>query len=267
MMNFAILRLRKLKSLVQISAAGRHNSRKGKVPNADPERSPQNLELVPPHSHGIASAFRERLPAKVRKNAVLGIEALFATSSKVSDVDGWAKTSLEWAKARWGADNILSATLHMDEATPHLHCLVLPMQNGKLRGRDMVGNRSTLSEMQDSYHRAVADFGLARGRVGSTRRHIPSHTLRSANASAGERERAEALAEVKLLRSEIASLRSEAQKLKQANARASEARREALRSGVAIAPQNTQPKPKKAYSVPTISEIMARGRGDRGGIE
>lgn len=267
-MNYAILRVRKLKSLVQISAAGRHNSRRGKVPNADPDLSKLNQELVVPHPEGVATAFRERLPAKVRKNAVLAVEALFATSSPVADVASWAKSSLEWAKERWGPSNILSATLHLDEATPHLHCLVLPMKDGKLRGRDLVGNRSTLSEMQDSYHRAVSHFGLARGRVGSARRHIPAHTLRSAN-SAGEREKAEALAEVKILRAEIASLKAQANKLKEANTKASEARREALRSGTAVAPQNIQPQPKrpKLSSVPTVSEIMARGRGERGGIE
>lgn len=265
-MNYAILRVRKLKSLVQISAAGRHNSRRGKVPNADPELTKLNQELVPPHPQGVATAFRERLPAKVRKNAVLAVEALFATSTPVSDVASWAKSSLEWAKDRWGSANILSATLHLDEATPHLHCLVLPMKDGKLRGRDLVGNRSTLSEMQDSYHRAVSHFGLARGRVGSARRHIPAHTLRSAN-SAGEREKAEALAEVRLLRAEIASLKMQAKKIKEANAKASEARRESLRSGAVVAPQNIeQPKRPKAYSVPTVSEIMARGRGERGGI-
>lgn len=204
--NYAILRLRKLRSFGQISATGRHNSRQGKTPNADTTKTPSNRELVA-NENGITSAVKARLPEKVRKNAVLGIEALFATSAPIADIHGWAKKSLAWAQARWGAENIVSCTLHLDEKTPHLHLVFVPLRNGKLQGKAIVGNRATLTAMQDSYHKEVSEYGLARGNTNPLRRHIPPHRLREHNATADETERAEAVAEVKLLRAELASLR------------------------------------------------------------
>lgn len=204
--NYAILRLRKLRSFGQIAATSRHNSRRGTTPNADKSRTPNNRELVPLEV-GITDAVKSRLPAKVRKNAVLGIEVLFATGAPTKDTEAWAAKSLAWAQARWGAENIVSATLHLDEKTPHIHLVFVPLRNGKLQGKAIVGNRATLTQMQDSYHQEVAEFGLARGKTNPLRRHIPTHRLREQNAAADESERAEAAAEVKLLRAELSSLR------------------------------------------------------------
>ena len=63
--NYAILRLRKLRSFGQISATGRHNARQGKTPNADTARTPSNRELVEPEN-GITNAVKTRLPERVR---------------------------------------------------------------------------------------------------------------------------------------------------------------------------------------------------------
>jgi hypothetical protein len=84
----------------------------------------------------------------------------------------WAKKSLQWAKQRYGEDNVVSATLHLDEKTPHLHIAVVPLVNGKLNARHLFGGREKLSSMQDDYAKAMEGFGLERGVKGSKAKHI-----------------------------------------------------------------------------------------------
>ena len=68
----------------------------------------------------------------------------------------------------------LQTALHLDEATPHIHCLWVPINNeGKLsyRSTEFGGTRSSLSKLQDSYAAAVADLGIERGIKFSPARH------------------------------------------------------------------------------------------------
>ncbi|MCC3592905.1 plasmid recombination protein [Microcoleus sp. PH2017_28_MFU_U_A] len=63
---------------------------------------------------------------------------------------------------------------YLDEATPHIHCLWVPINNeGKLsyRSTEFGGTRSSLSKLQDSYAAAVADLGIERGIKFSPARH------------------------------------------------------------------------------------------------
>jgi hypothetical protein len=223
MPNFAILRLAKLRTLAQVSAAARHNGRRGKVPNACATLRHLNRELVHLPPAGLVQGVRERLPAKVRRNAVLAVEAVFATSAPVADADGWARASLAWAQDRWGAGNIVSATLHRDEpqAGPHLHLVFVPVVAGRLSGKKVFGNRADLRGMQDSYWQAVSAFGLARGRSLPGLGHLTARHLREANTRATEREKALAVAQVAILQARLDAMERQTAKLFQAQARAS----------------------------------------------
>ena len=105
--HFAILRTAKLKSLGNVSASLSHTYRTRETPNADPSRADQNE-----HSHAtpaeVLQAFKERLPNKRRKDAVLGIEYFVSASPewfKGRDrafVDGYFAQSLAWLRERHG---------------------------------------------------------------------------------------------------------------------------------------------------------------------
>jgi hypothetical protein len=83
-------------------------------------------------------------------------------------VNLWAKQSLAWAKSEYG-QNLISAVIHLDESTPHIHLCVLPLKaksNGKygLCARDITGGKAKLQAMQDSYHNEMKSLGLQRGK-------------------------------------------------------------------------------------------------------
>ena len=42
-------------------------------------------------------------------------------------LDAWIDATLDWFKKEFGEKNVVSAFLHMDETTPHLHVTVVPI--------------------------------------------------------------------------------------------------------------------------------------------
>lgn len=91
----------------------------------------------------------EECGIKVRKGQSRSLEVIFGGSPEIlngltpQQVDQWAKDTIEWAKNEWGAENVLYAALHMDESTPHLHLIVVPIVKG-------VSRRSASKAAQDS---------------------------------------------------------------------------------------------------------------------
>ncbi|WP_308370368.1 plasmid recombination protein, partial [Serratia marcescens] len=75
---------------------------------------------------------RERLPEKRRKDAVLAVEYVMTASpewwntASSDQQQGFFTRSGEWLADKYGADNIVTATVHRDELTPHLSAFVVP---------------------------------------------------------------------------------------------------------------------------------------------
>lgn len=120
--------------------------------NADPEKSNLNEELVSMKSETpegkeitltINQAIRKRLNEagikKVRKDQNTAIEIILTGSPETmnnlseEDLKKWVEESMEWAGKQWGKDNIVSAVLHRDEKTPHIHIILVPLVTGQSR--------------------------------------------------------------------------------------------------------------------------------------
>ncbi|MDZ5123692.1 plasmid recombination protein [Staphylococcus epidermidis] len=74
-----------------------------------------------------------------------------------------AKTFLE---QEYGKDNLLYATVHMDEKTPHMHYGVVPItEDGRLSAKEVLGNKKALTEFQDRFNEHINSCGydLSRG--------------------------------------------------------------------------------------------------------
>lgn len=107
----------------------------------------------------------------------------------------WCDDNLKWLRETFGKDNVVSAVLHMDKQTPHLHATVIPIvtgerrkakqeqQDGKKKYRkknpqaarlcaDDVMTQKNLKRFQDTYAEAMGKYGLKRGVDGSEARHI-----------------------------------------------------------------------------------------------
>ena len=152
--------------------------------------------------HRLDNAGLER---KIGKNQVRALRVMLSGSPEdmkrirqAGQLDAWAKDSCGWLQKTFGKENVVSAVLHLDEKTPHIHATVVPITRGERRkaklereknaqsGKrtyrtkkdrprlcaDDVMARDKLKAYQTTYAEAMAKYGLQRGIDGSEAKHI-----------------------------------------------------------------------------------------------
>lgn len=190
--DYAIMRCEKLSSMGNVAASLSHNFRERDTPNADPERTPSNTQMVAASTSREAIArMRAMLPEKRRKDAVLAVEYIFTASpgwwarANAQQQDDFFSRSMEWLERKYGSDRIFAATIHRDETTPHLAAYVVPLTaDGRLSAKEFIGNRKQMGVDQTSYAETVAHLGLTRGIPGSKAKHQRVQRFYSAIESA-----------------------------------------------------------------------------------
>lgn len=205
MANFVVLHLEKAKGADTKMSA--HIERTFIAGNVDESRIHLNRELVafPEGVKSRSAAIEHRienanLKRKVGKNQVHAIRVMLSASSEAMEriqqegrLDDWCKQSVEWMQETFGKENLVSAVLHMDEKTPHIHATVVPIVIAARRKKkseecvkkhyrkkaegsrlcaDDVMTQVKLKNYQSSYAEAMLPFGLERGIDGSEARHI-----------------------------------------------------------------------------------------------
>lgn len=181
-MPYAIMRTKKLKSMGAVARSARHTHREQPTPNADPGATGRNRTVGAKGSEQVLAALERTLPTKRRKDAVLAIEYLVTASPEafkrhggaLNDLgNGYFDDALKWLYAKHGKENVISATIHLDESTPHLVAYVVPMTADKrLSCREFLGGPEKLRAMQSDFHAKVgAKRGLDRGVEGSKAKH------------------------------------------------------------------------------------------------
>lgn len=211
-MSYAILRHGKIKSTGK-GAALAHNHRTYLGDQVNIDRSLSDLNI---YANGSASQRLDALlPEKKRKDAVVAVEVLLTASPEFFDgldtdrrrlanhpeFKKWVVATEKWAKAEFGK-NLVDFVLHMDESTPHIHLLAVPLVQGRLCGKEFT-SREQMQSRQTSYAKAMAGFGLQRGEsaVETKRKHIP---LKGKPPAASSKALAAALEEVERLTAELA---------------------------------------------------------------
>lgn len=181
-MGYAILRVKKLKSFGAVARSAMHTHRERPTPNADPAMTGRNRTVGARGANQILAYLERALPAKRRKDAVIAIEYLITASpedfrrhgGRLDDTgDGYFADAFRWLQARHGRENVISATIHYDESTPHMVAYAVPMTaDNRLSCRDFLGGPEKLRTMQTDFHAKVgAPRLLERGVGGSKARH------------------------------------------------------------------------------------------------
>ena len=178
-MGYAILRMQKLKSAHSVRRSMQHAFREKDTPNADPERTPENTHIGANNTDEAMQKFKDAMPDKVRKNAVLAVEYLITASPETikdksrQQQDDYFRDALHWLEKKHGKDNVLYAGIHRDEQTPHMYAYVIPKDDrDKLNCRAFFGEKNALSVMQTDFAEQVGQkHGLERGVEGSRARH------------------------------------------------------------------------------------------------
>ena len=171
-MAFAIMRMAKIKSCVEGNARMKHNRREIACVTSNPDKKDICLilgdRMREDKNKTFTQIFHERTKGqKIRSNAVYSLEIVltFSSGGIAGNLNEWVKTNADWLRKHFGEENIIDCRLHLSEKTPHIHAMILPIdENGKLNCRRYTGgNKHKMSEFQDDYGRAMEKFGLERG--------------------------------------------------------------------------------------------------------
>jgi Plasmid recombination enzyme len=174
-MTHAVLRVAKLKGRRIIVTAAKHNCReiaaeRGAHSHIDASRIALNYAIRGGEtSSAIVAQAAQRMAtagidaARLRKDAVRGIEFLFSPSRDAQlDHRAFFTACTDWAAQRFGgADNLVSSIVHVDEALPHCHVLIVPISGGRMVGSDMLGAGAHFaSVLQDFQEKVCVPYGL-----------------------------------------------------------------------------------------------------------
>ena len=217
-LEYAIFRTEPINNLNDLAQIGSHNQRKKKAyksnPDIDVELSINNIDLVPLNEAYVNGFYEltkeykkehdERMKTEredrkktfremVNKSkSVVADELLFTATSTFfegmdkDDIRKWADTCMDFVYKDLGytKEQVLHATVHMDEKTPHIHCVVVPLikkydkrtntERFTISKKQYIRDKLHLSELQDKYHKRLTDKGydLERGIKNSDSKHI-----------------------------------------------------------------------------------------------
>ena len=217
-LNYAIFRSEPIMNTNDLSQIGSHNKREKKAyqsnPDIDITKSKDNIELVPlteKYLKGFDNLTKEykkeheirmKTERKSRqkkyhemlnssRNCVAD-ELMFTASPDFfknmtrEDIKEWADTCMEFVYNDLGytKDQVLHSVVHLDEKTPHVHCVVVPLvkkldnrtntERYTISKKQYIKDKIQLSRLQDMYHKRLTEKGydLERGIKGSDNKHI-----------------------------------------------------------------------------------------------
>ena len=205
-MGYAVLHMEKTSGTDTAMSA--HIERTIKPKNADENRTHLNRELIkfPDGVENRTQAIQHRLDTagltrKIGNNQVRAIRVLLTGTHEDMEritnegrLDEWCSDNLRYLADTFGRENIVSAVLHMDEQTPHIHATLVPIVKGERKRKkkeeqvkkryrkkptgtarlcaDEIMTRAKLKSYQDTYAQAMSGYRLQRGIDGSEAKHI-----------------------------------------------------------------------------------------------
>ncbi len=227
-LNYAIFRSEPIYTLGDLAQLGSHNKREKKAYSSNKdiklELTKENIELVPLTEkyvkgfHSITKEYKKEHEERMKteredrkktfnqmvnkSKSVVADELLFTATNEFfknmtkEDIKVWANTCMEFVYKDLGykKEQVLHSVVHLDEETPHIHCVVIPLvkkfdkrTNTKrytISKKQYIKDKTHLSELQDKYHKRLTEkgFDLERGIKGSDRKHIPIQEYKKINS-------------------------------------------------------------------------------------
>ncbi len=217
-LNYAIFRSEPIMTIPDLAQIGLHKKREKKVYQSNKdikiELSKNNIELVPLNVKYVKGfdeltkeykkEYDERMKTERKDRKKRYHEMLNSSKNVVADelvmtashnffkdmsreqIKEWADTCMDFVYNDLGykKEQILHATIHLDELTPHIHCVVVPLvkkydkrtntERYTISKKQYIKDKIQLSQLQDLYHKRLTEKGydLERGIKGSDNQHI-----------------------------------------------------------------------------------------------
>ncbi len=146
----------------------------------DSTRTKDNIHLVKREQSypGYINQRVKELGCRTKKDTVLMCSMLVSASPEFfkdmlpEHIREYFSMCYRFFRDRYGEENIISAVVHMDETTPHLHLNLIPVLDGRLCSKHLF-NRVALQKLQtDIYEQVGKHWGLERGKEGSKTKHL-----------------------------------------------------------------------------------------------
>ena len=207
--QYAIMRFAKYKG-PEITNIEAHNERRKEKyasnPDIDLTRSKHNFHLIEPSQRYRAEAERQISAAgcRTRKDSVRLVEVLFTATpeffqgKKLPEIRQYFEEALHFLEQYQAKETIISAVVHMDEKTPHMHLSFVPLTpDGRLSAKEIVGNKKKLTWWQDKFweHMVAKYPDLERGESASQtgRDHIPPRIFKEMTHLTQQRQKLDQL--------------------------------------------------------------------------
>ena len=206
-MAYAILRFAKHKGGASKALSAHHERTKDSYasnPDIDLSRTAQNFHLVTPR-WSYEQEIKHRIQTagcRVRKDSVKFVDTLVTVSPEFAkaheaEMPEYFRRAFDFLKERVGEENIISAVVHMDEKTPHMHLCFVPLTRDKrLSAKEILGNKKSMIRWQDDFYACMAERWpeLERGTpaVETRRKHLTPQWYKKVTAMDAKLEQLEA---------------------------------------------------------------------------
>lgn len=191
-MSHSILRIERIKSFSDTTGIQKHVQRETEnYTNKDIERehSHLNYDFINSTKVDYNEKVKDRVEngyagkRKVRSDAIRLVDGIITSDSAFFDKMDHLETkyffehTLDFIKEEFGEDNVMYATVHLDEKTPHMHFGFVPLtEDGRLSAKEVIGNKKNMSELQNKFNDFVNEKGydMLRGESAliSERKHL-----------------------------------------------------------------------------------------------
>jgi len=175
-----VFRQQKLKTAADVNGREIHDKRKRQSrtnKDINRDKTKDNYAIVAPIGLTWNEAIDQRIAEdfkgkSIRKDAVRAIDVIFTAdndffqSLKDEQSREFFMDCFQWACEVYGERNIIAATVHLDEKTPHMHVLVVPITpEGNYNANQLMGGgRRAFQQRQDDFYNSVSKkWGLERG--------------------------------------------------------------------------------------------------------
>ena len=202
--QYGILRLKKYKGQT-VSWIEAHNERQKESyasnPDIDTQRSKLNFHPAKPKGkyRQVSDQIIRESGCRVRKDSVTAVEVLITASpeffegKKPREVKEFFDYALEFMKSKQDESTYISAVVHVDEKTPHMHLCFVPLTpDNRLSAKTIIGNKKKLTQWQDEFHahmvKKYPDFERGESASSTGRVHLPPRQYKAAVQLTAQRE-------------------------------------------------------------------------------
>lgn len=120
------------------------------------------------YSDEVEKRLRERFKGKraIRKDATVMVGVIVSATPELFDGMSeeqerqYFQTAFDFLADKFGRDNVISATVHKDEKTPHLHFNFVPLtQDGRLSAKELIDQQALL-HLQENLPKELQKMGF-----------------------------------------------------------------------------------------------------------